>query len=99
MDELPLVKPLRIFEDRIKMRKDDIPAVFVGVGCAFRLDLVIKLPDGLLFIWRKVQGLVGLIVEETIFFDLRMKGMPNQIIFVKEDQKGILFKFEIDKFQ
>ncbi|MCY1223222.1 hypothetical protein D3C86_1370240 [compost metagenome] len=80
------------------MRDDDLSAVFVLVVIVFLIDLAVKIPDNLLFSGRKMQRLVGLVIEIAVFLYFGMKMEAVQVIFVDPDDKAFFFEFYIVDF-
>src|SRR6185437_3180119 len=77
------------------MRKDDIPAELVRIVVIFGLDLHTQVPHELFFAWRKMQRLVSLIIEETVFVDLCTQRMPIEKILMDEDKKTVFVKLQV----
>src|SRR5579859_54882 len=94
-DELSFIKSLRILQDRFDMAKHDLSAIFILVVMIFVLDLIIQLANDLLFFRGKMQGFVGIVVEEIELLDFLMQQVAYQKVFVKIDHKAIFFHLDI----
>nr|GFC12711.1 hypothetical protein [Tanacetum cinerariifolium] len=78
VEKLALVEALRVLEHGRQVRQDDIAAVLVLVVAVLKLNLMVQLPEYLLFARGQVQGLVYFVVEEAVPFYFGVQGAPQQ---------------------
>src|ERR1700744_289449 len=79
------------------MRKNDLPAILIGIVAVFPFYLVVKVPHDLFFRRREMQRFIDLIVEKSVFGYLGMQEMPVQKIFMDEEDKRIFIILDILK--